>query len=300
MSRLELFCFGPPRLKRDGVPLALERRKALALLVYLAVTAKPQTRETLAALFWPDYEPAKAFAYLRRALWELNNSLGDGLLASDRDQIAIDSSASLWLDVAEFRSLVTRCPPGEPSPACNQLLSQAAALYQADFLAGFNLQESRGFEDWQFFQAEELRQSCSALLERLASGLLAAADFSAAQGYAGRWLELDGLNETAHRLLMQIYASQGDRSSAVRQYERCVQLLQKELGLPPQPETSALYQKIIAGVEFAPAPSKPLSKPPDRLINNHPTCRVTSPHSSAAPRSWRKSLPCSRTRPAAC
>ncbi len=62
---------------------------------------------------------------------------------------------------------------------------------------------------------------------------------------------------------MQIYASQGDRSSAVRQYERCVQLLQKELGLPPQPETSALYQKIKAGVEFTPAPSKPLSHPPD-------------------------------------
>ncbi len=120
-------------------------------------------------MFWPDYEPAKAFAYLRRALWELNNSLGDGLLASDRDQIAIDSSASLWLDVAEFRSLVTRCPPESHLPMQPAALPGCRPYYQADFLAGFNLQESRGFEDWQFFQAEELRQSCSALLERLAS-----------------------------------------------------------------------------------------------------------------------------------
>jgi predicted ATPase/DNA-binding SARP family transcriptional activator len=273
LSRLELFCFGPLRLVRDGLPLTLERRKALALLAYLAVTAKPHAREVLATLFWPDYEPAKAYAYLRRALWELNNLLGEGVLASDRDQIGLAGSTSLWVDVVEFHSLVMRCPPGESSPEYLELLSQAAALYQGDFMAGFNLPDSRAFEDWQFFQAEELRQSFSALLDRLVTGRVESGDYPAAQRFAERWLALDGLNETAHRLLMQIYATQGDRSSALRQYERCVQLLQKELGLPPQPETTALYQKIKSGVEFAPVPPKtqpPSARPARSQASNLP------------------------------
>ncbi len=39
---------------------------ALALLAYLAVTRQSHSRESLAALFWPDYDQSRAHAYLRR------------------------------------------------------------------------------------------------------------------------------------------------------------------------------------------------------------------------------------------
>ncbi len=63
---------------------------------------------------------------------------------------------------------------------------------------------------------------------------------------ARRWLALDPLREEAHCQLMRIYAAQGQANTALRQYRECVRVLEKELGVPPLPETTALYQAIQA------------------------------------------------------
>ena len=65
---LKLFLLGAPRIELDGAPVQVDRRKAVALLAYLALTGQSHSREALAALFWPEYEPGRAYAYLRRAL----------------------------------------------------------------------------------------------------------------------------------------------------------------------------------------------------------------------------------------
>ena len=79
MTRLTLRLFGPPRLALDGAPVETDRRKALALLAYLAVTKQSHSREALAALFWPDYDQSRAYAYLRRTLWEINQAIADAI-----------------------------------------------------------------------------------------------------------------------------------------------------------------------------------------------------------------------------
>jgi len=48
MSQLTLYLFGPPRLEMDGNPIHLPRRKALALLAYLAVSGQEHSRDRLA------------------------------------------------------------------------------------------------------------------------------------------------------------------------------------------------------------------------------------------------------------
>lgn len=50
---LSLQLFGAPVLRSNGTPMALSRRKAMALLPYLAVTRSRHHRETLAALLRP-------------------------------------------------------------------------------------------------------------------------------------------------------------------------------------------------------------------------------------------------------
>ena len=84
MPRLDIALLGPPEISLDGLPIKTERRKAVALLAYLAVTARAHTREHLAALLWPGYTTASAHAYLRRTLWELNQMLGKGWVEADR------------------------------------------------------------------------------------------------------------------------------------------------------------------------------------------------------------------------
>ena len=69
-------------------------------------------------------------------------------------------------------------------------------------------------------------------------------EFESAIEDARRWLRLDVLSEPAHRRLMQIYAWSGQHGAALRQYQECVRLLEKEIGVPPEDETTRLYEAI--------------------------------------------------------
>src|SRR5262249_26530716 len=153
----------------------------------------------------------------------------------DRDTIGLNPQADLWIDVDHFTALLARCrahghPETEVCSACLEALTKAAEIYRADFLHGFTLIDSPGFDDWQFFQAESLERSFAQALERLVEGYSAQGEFATAIVYARRWLALDALHEPAHRALMQLYAWSGQRSAALRQYRECVRVLHENLG----------------------------------------------------------------------
>lgn len=252
MTDLRLQFFGPPRIERDGAAVGTDRRKAVALLAYLAVTAVPHSRESLAARFWPESDQSSALAYLRRALWEINQMLGPGCVAADRDQIAFTPTADCWLDVAEFRHLT--------AVGAIAALAEAVALYEGDFLAGFTLRDAPEFDAWQYETAETLRGGLARTLQMLARYHGEQGEGETAVAYARRWLSLDPLDEVPHRQLMRLYAGMGQRGAALRQYEQCVALLDEELGAKPVPETVALYEAIRAG-ELT-APPAPVMMPP--------------------------------------
>ena len=262
MSDLALFLLGPPRIKRDGEPVEIRRLKAMALIVYLAVTGSSHSRDALATLFWPELDQSRARAGLRRALAALKKALGEGWLDADRETVSLNPGAEIWLDVVEFQDRLAECrthghPQEEVCPACLPLLAEAAALYRDDFLAGFTLPDSPGFDEWQFFHTEGLRDDLASALERLARGYSDRGEFERAITYARRWLALDPLHEPAHRCLMQLYARSGQRAAALRQYGECERALQEELGVPPEEETVQLYQVIKEHRERAMAASQP-------------------------------------------
>ena len=263
MARLAMFLLGPPRLERDGVPLQFDTRKILALGAYVAM-AGPVSREGLMAMLWPELEPRRAQAVLRRDLSLLKKALEGEWLVIDRQEIGTDPEADFWLDVSDFRRLVQASSSHghaaeEACPQCLGELEEAVALYRGDFLEGLTLRDSVAFDDWQFFEAETLRQELATALDRLVRGHLALTPFGgagpsnpqAALPHARRRLALDPLHEPAHRQLMALYAQTGQRSAALRQYRECARILDEELGLAPDAETTALYEQIRAGLPAA-------------------------------------------------
>ena len=90
MPSLSVRLFGSPQLEVVGLPVETDRRKAVALLALLALDPAGRSRETLAAFFWPDFDSSRAFAYLRRTLWELNQALGEGWVQAERDLVLHD------------------------------------------------------------------------------------------------------------------------------------------------------------------------------------------------------------------
>jgi len=248
MAHLKLMVFGPPRLQRDGKTLELNLRRALALLVYLAVTGKPQSRDALATMLWPESDQSEARGRLRRTLHRLNETLGEGILDVGPDTICLYSAADLWLDSAAFRQHVTAGLPAAPAdalaPARLAHLTAAVELYADDFLAGFTLPDSPAFDEWQFFVRETLRQLYGQALEQLVMAYRSRSAWEQAITYARKWVALDGLHEPAHRALMRLYAWAGQHAAALRQYQECARILDAELGVAPEDETSALYEAI--------------------------------------------------------
>jgi predicted ATPase/DNA-binding SARP family transcriptional activator len=252
MGHLAIFALGPLRIELDGQPLQTSRHKALALLVYLSMQPERQTREMLSTFLWPEYGQKKAFAYLRRTIWELHSLLGDGWLDVDREKIGLNSSDHLSVDVARFQTYLTFIknhthPTSAVCPECLATLHKAALLYRGDFLAGFSLRDSANFDDWRFFQQEVLRREYAETLQKLVMLLFQNRSLMEAIAFAQRWLALDTLNEEAHRLLMKSYMLNEQRHAALRQYQDCQRILQAELGIAPDPATTALYEAIASG-----------------------------------------------------
>src|SRR5579875_533904 len=249
MHRIEICLFGAPRIERNGEPVEFDTRKAVALLAYLVVTGERQRRDSLAALLWPDSDQSHARAALRRTLSALNAGLGDQTFISTRETIELPSATDRFVDVVEFRRLLGLSGHSRPvNSLCPDRLARlrrAIELYRDDFLAGFSLRDSPQFEDWQFGESELLRREFAGALERLSTLEATAGDFEPAIGHARRWLSLDLLNEPAHRQLMRLYAWSGERAAALRQYQECARILDRELNVGPLEATIELHQAIL-------------------------------------------------------
>ena len=100
--QLHLQFLGSPQIIKAGVPVTgFITRKAQALFIYLAVTARPHTREALAGIFWPDMPETDAKTNLRKALSNLRKLLPEHLLIT-RHNAAINPNSAYRLDVALF------------------------------------------------------------------------------------------------------------------------------------------------------------------------------------------------------
>jgi DNA-binding SARP family transcriptional activator len=240
---------------RSGEAVSLPTRKARALLAYLAVRpGEAHPRAKLATLLWGDAPDEQAHHRLRQTLFDLRKALPvtrPRCLVADARGLALNASA-VDVDVATFERLVTRATP--------VALAQAADLYRGDFLEGLGVREP-GFEDWLVVERERLRElALHALGKLLAHHAETGPDERAIQT-ALRLLALDPLREDAHRALMRLFARQGRRGAALRQYQVCVSVLGRELGVEPEAETKRLYQAMLRATPARVAEPAPSSQP---------------------------------------
>ena len=226
----------------EAPPLKLPTRKAEALLAILA--ARPATRhrrDHLAGLLWPSSDSKQARGSLRQTLNLLRKALTDSGAATPQT-----SGDDLWLDpkgiVIDVQALEAAVAADMPVE-----LEQACANYRGDFLEGLEI-EGEEFEDWRMGERRRLREMAIAGLSRLLDHHIAVGASDRAISVGEKLLTLDPAAESAYRMLMQAYLTQGARGGAIRQYQRCRKVLRRELSVDPSAETEELYRQIIDGV----------------------------------------------------
>lgn len=238
-----LKCLGPPVLERDGTAVKFTRKKSLALLAYLAVTRRAESRDSLAALLWPDQPPAPSSGYLRTALYDINTVCADRLLEADRQTVRLANRISLDVDVWKFHDLVGGRDRERP-PTDRTRLAEAVGLFRGAFMSGFNLRDAPPFEDWQRECAEELTRACEEALQDIIRACVGDGATEEALGYARRLVAMDELDEGYHRVLMSLEALAGKPVAVELAWQRCCRILKRELDAQPDEETRKLYDRL--------------------------------------------------------
>ncbi len=251
VAKLEIRLMGPPRILASGPAPPLRRRKALGLTAYLAASRTPQTRELLAAVFWPDAGREDAHTQLRNHLWLLRRAGLAPWLSIEGDMVALHPGEGLFVDTREHRRLLEQAglalgADDALHPRAEAMLKEAVALYQGQFLAGFSLADSVAFEEWQLREEEALRTAQGRALDALIRVRQERGDWEAALATTRLRLELDPLDERALRTLMALLLRLGRRAEALQAYERCRKLLARELDVAPCRETLRLRNQIMA------------------------------------------------------
>jgi DNA-binding SARP family transcriptional activator len=225
--------------------------KMRALLAYLAVEpARDHRRDVLAELLWSGSDPQTARGNLRRTLSDLRRVLeppdSPVLFAATKSTIRFLPNAVV--DVVHFADAA----PVQDVDARADDAHGKLALYAGEFMAGFHLPGCPLFEEWLLSWREALHRRALALLEQVGSLHEGRGEPARALPSALRWAELDPWNEAAHRRLMRLYAACGQRAAALRQFDLCRDLLYEEFGVPPEPETAQLAERLQEGAADAP------------------------------------------------
>jgi DNA-binding SARP family transcriptional activator len=206
------------------------------------------SRDELLEEFWPDVVPGAArnrlqvaVSGLRRALREVTNL---HVIEYAEGSYRINPELSVHVDVKRFEETLLAARWAERSGDPDSALigyREAIELYRGDFAS------DAPYEQWTLLPRESLRLSYIDALDRVSRIQLNVGRLDDCIAIAHRMLDIDPCREDAHRLLMHCYTSQGRNYQAVRQYDFCLRMLKRTLGVEPAAETTRLYQVIRAG-----------------------------------------------------
>ncbi|MFC5067930.1 ATP-binding protein [Flaviflagellibacter deserti] len=232
--------------------LDLNLKKAQLALAVLSLAPNARIgREELNALLWSDRSEEQARQSGRQTLASIRKAFAQcpmAVLDGDLTSVGLNEAA-VEIDVARFRALVEQSDP--------TFLREAVELYSGPLLDGLMISDPEG-QAWLLQKRQELESAALRAIEKLLDLSIDEARFDDVERLARRALELDPVLEEAHRALIAVYLSRGQRALAARQFKKCRDLLSSELGVAPSERTASMLRPAIVS---AASKEKPVQQP---------------------------------------
>jgi DNA-binding SARP family transcriptional activator len=223
---------------------AWKRRKVQTLVKLLALASRHCLhREHLMDLLWAEAEIEAARNNLRQTLHLARQILKSeansvsGVLTDHNGWLCLTHEGEIWVDAEAFETAAAECRQSKDTTTCQAALS----LYTGELLP-----EDR-YEDWTATRRELLRDLYLSLLSELGRLFETLGDIEQAIDIFHQAVAVDPTAEHAHRALMRLYAVTDRRHRALQQYHRLREILDRELGLEPDPDSRRLYEDILSG-----------------------------------------------------
>ena len=211
------------------------------LLVYLLMHPDGRTKEQVGLAFWPEASAAQLRNSFHVTLHRLRKALRNpDWITLTNERYRVDPDVIAEFDVAEFERDVVdaRRALKRRAEGAASTLERALARFRGDFLDG----EPAG--DWHLEHRDRLQRLFSDALMELGDLHLSEDRLQKAADAYRRVIARDDLNEDATRALMRCYARVGDRSQALRLYQRFSERLRRELEAEPEEATRELYDEL--------------------------------------------------------
>ena len=241
---LHVSVLGEQAITDDGAGVQVHSSRAVALVAFLVAHAgAPQPRQRIAGTFWPDSTDAQALTNLRRELHHLRQVLGDerSLVVTPRDLCWRDSE-TCRVDLRIFdteRQAALAAAAADDDEGVLGHAAAAVAQYKGDLLPGV-------YDDWLLEARSDLERQCADLCDLLCAARARTGDLAGAVDAVRRRIQLRPLEEAGYRTLMLLQADLGDRAGAVSTYHHCASVLERELGVIPDPATRQAFQRLMA------------------------------------------------------
>ena len=237
---------------------AFERPSGARLLKLLLATPGHRVRrESAAELLWPEVDPDRSGANLRKAVHFARRALdggageGDSVIRGDVDWLRVEDAPGFELDLDLDR--LRRALDSARSGARDGQVDWTALETIAE-VGGAELLPEDPYEEWLVPIRERLRQQT---IEALQRGAAAARD-DGRRELAFRLVEgalaLEPADEAAHRIAIELHLGAGQLHAARRQLVACARALADTYGVEPSSELARLIETAAAARATA-APS---------------------------------------------
>ena len=225
-------------------------RKTLRILCYLASARDHRaTKDRLVDTFWEDAPPGiiqKNFhptvSYLRKAL-NTAHPVKKNFILFESGAYRLNPGYSYRIDVVAFEAAVLgarrKAAAGETAQALADY-QEAMRLYRGDYL-------EEEYDDWIEAPREHYARLFEACLEETGALHAAAARWEEALGCYERLVQRDPYSEPGSCRVMEALGRLGNRLGVQQEFQRLTATLEKELDLPPLPETRAVYERSLEG-----------------------------------------------------
>ncbi|MGH2507333.1 MAG: tetratricopeptide repeat protein, partial [Ktedonobacteraceae bacterium] len=200
-------------------------------------------------MLWPDLDLETATHRLDRAVHNLRQVFEPGrsrpssstLLLTEYSTLVLAEQPQLWIDADAFEHLLTLARATDDPGEAEQLLEEAASLYNGEFLPE-EVQVTAVLS-----RRETLRRGWVTLLLELADLRIEREAMPAAVEVLDRLLTTDPTNEAAAQRLIALLAQMGRRSEAITVYQRLAKALKQEFQISTLPETRTLFDTVLSG-----------------------------------------------------
>lgn len=248
METLHITLFGHIKIVHPSYKAAVQiTRSSQSLLAYLLLQRSLVSRDVLMDVFWVDDAPDRARSSLTTAIWRLRKLLepsdvraGTYLVTNSAGDVGFNWDSNHWIDARSFEE-PTRSFMRKPlSDLCDhdvKAMEGTLVLYCGELLEGL-------YDDWALNERERFHTLYVNCLARLMDYHASKDNVEQCLALGNEILRCDPVREEIHRNLMRMYQKNGQRALAMRQFERCRELLSRELGVTPLEETEMLYRQI--------------------------------------------------------